>query len=292
MNSESAADDRDPKPVVLVTGSTGTVGRRVVSQLHSRGDLVRALTRGRSAPAFPDDVEVVTGDLSDPASLAPHLRETRAVFLVWPFTSPELTARLAPRVVEALAAHTRRIVYLSATAAAADPGSFWALVEQAIAHSGVSWTFLRPTGFAKNTLIWASQIRSGDVVRWPYGQAVRSLIHEDDIAAVAVRALTEDGHDKAIYELSGPAALTQAEQVRIIGEVLRRPLRWEDLPPEAARAQLTQAMGDAAFAATALAAWARFVDHPEVVTSTVEQVTGVPARTFHHWAVDHADSFR
>ena len=53
------------------------------------------------------------------------------------------------------------------------------------------------------------------------------MIHEDDIAAVAVRALTEGGHDQAVYLLTGPAVLTQVEQVRIIGEVLGRDLRWE-----------------------------------------------------------------
>jgi uncharacterized protein YbjT (DUF2867 family) len=96
--------------------------------------------------------------------------------------------------------------------------------------------------------LWAPQIRAGDVVRWPYGQAARSLIHEDDVAAVAARALTEDGHDQAAYLLSGPGALTQVEQVRTIGEVLQRRLRWEELPVEVARVQLRKALGDAAFA--------------------------------------------
>lgn len=61
---------------------------------------------------------------------------------------------------------------------------------------------------------------------------------------------------------------------------------------DVARIQLTEAFGDAAFADGALAAWATVVDHPEHVTSTVEQVTGRPARSFHQWAVDHADDFR
>jgi hypothetical protein len=130
------------------------------------------------------------------------------------------------------------------------------------------------------------------VVRWPYGQAARSLIHEDDIAAVAVKALTEDGHEEATYVLSGPATLTQVEQVRIIGDVLHRDLRWEELPPDAARTQLGAAFGDAAFADAALAAWATFVAHPEGVTSTVQQVTGHPACSFHRWVADHADEFR
>lgn len=96
-----------------------------------------------------------------------------------------------------------------------DPGSSWGLAEDSVRQSGAGWTLLRPAGFAKNTLIWAPQIKAGDVVRWPYGRAGRSLIHEADIAAAAVAALTGDGHDQAVYSLTGPAVLTQAEQVEI-----------------------------------------------------------------------------
>jgi uncharacterized protein YbjT (DUF2867 family) len=90
------------------------------------------------------------------------------VLLLWPFTSPEMTAGLAPKVAEIAARHAGRIVYLSAQAAADQPGSFRALVERAIEDSGASWTFLRPTGFASNTLLWAHQVRSSDAVRWPF----------------------------------------------------------------------------------------------------------------------------
>jgi uncharacterized protein YbjT (DUF2867 family) len=278
--------------MILVIGATGTVGRQVVSQLRAQGELVRGVTRDPSTARLPDGVDVVMADFGDATSLEPILHDVQAVFLVWPFTSPDLTAQLAPQVVEALTAQPRHIVYLSAEAAADRPGSFWAIVEQTIVQSGASWTFLRSTGFAKNTLMWAPQIRSGDVVRWPYGQAARSLIHEDDIAAVAVKALTEDGHDQATYVLSGPTARTQAGQVEVIGDVLHRPLRWKELPVDEARIQLTEAFGNAAFADSALATWASFVDHPEQVASTVEEITGHPARSFHQWVVDHADDFR
>jgi uncharacterized protein YbjT (DUF2867 family) len=183
-------------------------------------------------------------------------------------------------------------VYLSAQAAADQPGSFWALVERAIEESGVSWTFLRPTGFAANTLMWADQIRAGDVVRWPFGAAARALIDERDIAAVAVRALTGDGHDGARYLLSGPAVLTQAEQLAAIGQALGRELRWQELPRQAALEALTAAWGDRAFAETALTAWEWFVDHPEKVTSAVQDITGARARSFADWAATNATAFR
>ena len=225
---------------------------------------------------------MVPGDLTDPGGLADHLGGAEAVFVVWPF----LTGHGADEVVDILARHTRRIVYLSAEAAAKRPDSSWASVERAIERSATEWTFLRPTGFAANTLMWADQIRQSGVVRWVYGQASRSLIHKRDIAAVAVRALTEDGHAGARYVLTGPDTLTQAEQAHAIGDVLGRDVRWEELSREEVRDQL------AGLPDGALDTWASFVETPELITSTVEEITGMPARPFDEWARDYADDFR
>jgi uncharacterized protein YbjT (DUF2867 family) len=286
--------------MIVVTGGTGRVGRQVVAQLRERGQPVRVVSRnpGRLAAGAdanrPDQagVEVGRADLAEPETLEPHLRDADALFLLWPFTSAEMTADLAPRVAKIAARHVARVVYLSAQPAGERPGSFWALTERAIEESGVAWTFLRPTGFASNTLMWADQIRSGDVVRWPFGAAARALIDERDIAAVAVRALIEDGHAGSRYLLSGPEVLTQAEQLAALGRALGRELTWQELPrPEAMRA-LTAAWGDPGFAASALDTWERFVTDPEIVTSTVRDVTGVPARRFADWAAANAAAFR
>jgi uncharacterized protein YbjT (DUF2867 family) len=278
--------------MILVTGATGTVGRQVVARLRERGKPVRAAVRNPAAAALPADVEVVRADLSDPASLEPHLAGVDAVFLLWPFTTPEETADGGARLVELLARHVGRIVYLSAQAADDQPDSFWATMEHLIEGSGGTWTFLRPAGFAANALMWADQVRSTGVVRWPYGAAARSLIHERDIAAVAAAALTEDGHSGHRYVLTGPATITQAGQVAAIGEAVGREVRWAELTPAEARRQLTAAWGDAAFVDSALATWAGFAAEPEIVTSTVEEVTGAPARQFREWAADHVDDFR
>ena len=269
--------------MIFVTGATGKVGRHVVSGLVERGAPVRALVRDPDAADLPEDVDLVSGDLRDPPRLPADLEGADAVFLLWPFFGDDGAGGL----VDTLASHSGRIVYLSAQAAEGRPDSFWAAVEQAIVRSGVEWTFLRPTGFAANTLMWADQIRESGVVRWPYGQAARSLIHERDIADVAVRALTEDGHVGERYVLTGPEALTQVEQVRAIGEAIGRDLPWEELSRDGAEAELEGEVPD-----TALDTWASFVDNPEVVTSTVQEVTGRPARPFAEWARDHAGDFR
>ena len=143
--------------MIVVVGGTGRVGRQVAAQLRERDLPVRVVTRGLNPAGAAPGAEVARADLADPASLETHLLGAQALFLVWPFTSPEMTAGLAPKVAEIAARHAARIVYLSAQPAADQPGSFWALVERAIEGSGASWTFLRPTGFAANTLMWVTR---------------------------------------------------------------------------------------------------------------------------------------
>jgi uncharacterized protein YbjT (DUF2867 family) len=269
--------------MILVTGATGKVGRHVVSGLLERDQAVRILARDPGAANLAEGVEVVRGDLSQPQGLAGHLDGVEAVFLLWPF----FNADGGVEVVNTLASGAGRIVYLSAEAAGQRPESFWAVMERAIERFAAEWTFLRPTGFAANTLMWADQIRDTGTVRWPYGQAARSLIDERDIAAVGVRSLVEGTHLGARYIVTGPEALTQIEQVHAIGEATNSAVRWEELSREDAERELGGKIPD-----TALDTWARFVEKPEVVTPTVAEVTGRPARSFAEWAHDHADDFR
>jgi len=278
--------------VILVTGATGSVGRQVVEQLVAEGQPVRALARDPHGAALPDGVEVVAGDLSDAVGLAPHLDGVDAVFLLWPFPTVESVRKLGPALIDTLAVHVGRVVYLSATPAADPPGGFWRAVEQLIEASDLQWTHLRPTGFAKNTLIWGDQIRAGDVVRWPYPGAARSLIHESDIAAVAVQALTGDKLVGRMPVITGPDAITQADQVAEIGTAIGRELRYQDMPPDEALAELAAMVGNADFARHSLDVWAGFVTKPEIVTNAVAEIIGEPARPFRVWAAEHTDDFR
>ena len=277
---------------VLVTGATGTVGREVVSQLLTSGADVRALTRNPAGASLPFGVEVVRGDLAAPAEIEAALQDVDAVFLVW--TAPPATA---PAVIQSVAGAARRLVYL--TAPHRTPHPFFqqpnrmaeqhAELERLIEASGVAWTFLRPGMFARNTVgWWSAQIRSGDVVRWPYPEAATAPIDERDIAAVAVRSLLDAGDDRQDYVVTGPESLTQAEQVRIIGEVLGRSLTLEEIPPEAAPGELPF---PPPVTRMLLNAWAAAVSIPAFVTTTVADVTGRAPRTFREWARDHAHFF-
>jgi uncharacterized protein YbjT (DUF2867 family) len=201
VDSAEAVVTRARVHPVLVTGATGRVGRAVVAQLLSAGMPVRALTRRPATAELPATVEVVAGDLTVPESLDAALQGVGAVFLVW--TAPPGTA---PAIVERLASHTRRVVFLSSPHKTPHPffqqpnpmARFHADIERLIAAAGLESTIIRPGLFTSNAQFW-----------W----AETEPIDERDIAAVVARALYEGVHTGADYVLTGPESLSQAEQV-------------------------------------------------------------------------------
>jgi uncharacterized protein YbjT (DUF2867 family) len=283
---------------ILIIGATSDVGRQVLSQLPTTGVRVRALARNPHTAGLPPHVDVVRGDLTLAETLDECLDGIDAVFLVWTAPPTDVVPAL-----ERIAKHARRIVFLSSPYKTAHPffqggqpnpvAALHAEIERLIETSGRQWTFLRPGMFAANALRWwAPQIRAGgDVVRWPYVAAPTAPIHERDIAAVAVRALCEDGHAGAEYVLTGPQSLSQFEQISTIGDVIGRSLRMEEISPEDARYELLTVI-PALAVNMLLGAWAAAIGQPAFVTSTVAEITGAPARTFRDWAADHAAEFR
>jgi len=268
---------------VLVTGATGRVGRHVVAGLRAAGVTVRALVRTPDLAGLPSDVELVQGDIYDPEAVRRAAADVDAAFLLWPAFSADGAAA-------AVAELPRRVVYLSSLNASS--GGVWGDVEELLRQAGKDWTFLRAGGFAVNAQSWAEDIRTGDVVRLPYPQAGRSLIHERDIAAVAVLTLLNDRHGGQTYDLTGPEVLTQAEQVETIARAVGKEIRIEELSADQARQAMLDQGADPALADSAVTYWAGLVDSPEPVTITVSELTGRPALTFAGWAREHADEFR
>ena len=139
---------------------------------------------------------------------------------------------------------------------------------------------------------WGPQIRTSDVVRWPYLDAPTTPTDERDLAAVAVRTLCEIGHAGAEYVVTGPQSLTQAEQVHTIGRAIGRSLRLEEISPDEARSELLPVLRSPTLINMLLNAWAAGRGQPAFVTFTCAEVTGTPPRTFLEWATDHAAEFR
>lgn len=282
-------------PPVLVTGATGRIGRIVIDQLLDAGVPVRALTRRPEAAAtLPATVEVFTGDLTEPDSLDPALNGVGAVFLVW--TAPPQTAA---QVVAHLAAHVRRVVFLSSPHQTPHPffqqpnpmAALHADIERLIAATGLESTIIRPGMLASNSLAWwAPTIRTGEVVRWPHGTAETAPVDDRDVAAVAARTLQQDRYIAGDYVLTGPESLTQAAQVGLIGDALGRRIAFEEMTPDEFRT-LSQGTAPSSVIDMLLAAWSAAVGQPAHVTTAVRDILGTAPRTFHQWAADHASAF-
>lgn len=276
-------------------GATGRVGREVVSQLQAAGKPVRAMARTPESAGLPEPVEVVYGDLTLPATLDRCLEGADSVFLVWT-APPDTVAGTLDQVTK----RARRIVFLSAPFKTPHPffqqpnpaRRVAEQIERSIEGAGIEWTFLRPGMFAANARhFWGPQIRGGNIVRWPYLAAPTAPIDERDIAAVAVRALCEDGHAGAEYVLTGPESLRQLEQIATIGDVTGRALRIEEMSPEETRREWAGLYPPPAIDML-LNAWAAAVGQAAHVTSTFAEITGRPARKFREWVADHAADFR
>lgn len=282
---------------VLVTGATSRVGRLVVDELLRGGVPVRALTRRPEAAALPDGAEVVRGDFTAPASLEHALDGVDAVFLVW--TPPASPAHVVGPLSTKPSGEPRRVVYLSAPFRTPHPffqqpnvlRELHAEVERLLGECAVKPVILRPGMFASNALHWwRPQIRQGDVVRWPYAAAETAPIDERDIAAVAARTLIDDSYAGGDYVLTGPESLSQAAQVRAIGDAIGRPLRLEELSPGEFRRE-TADTWPPNVVEMLLGAWRATLGHPAYVTSAVQEIVGAPPRTFLQWAADHAPAF-
>ncbi|MFF8957982.1 NAD(P)H-binding protein [Streptomyces sp. NPDC014894] len=269
----------------LVTGATGTVGRRIVQELLDRGRRVRALTRDPERAGLPAGVEVVRGDLTDPDSLAAALDGVAGLHLIT-FGGPYFTPlETGPRILElARGAGVRRITVLH--------GGGPSPLEDAVRAGGIAWTVLTPVEFMSNALEWTESIRTADEVREPFPDRLSAMVHESDIGAVAAVALAEDGHGGREYVITGPEALTVGDKAERLGAARGRDVRVVELSEDEA-VERWRAAGQPDDVIEFLLMVYR--DTPPVgrtVTDTVERVTGRPARTFAEWAKEHADAFR
>jgi len=278
--------------VTVVFGARGNVGRHVTAGLLAAGEQVRVTSRNPAAAGFPAQARVAAADLELPETLPAALAGARKVFL---YAKPD---GVEDFVQAAVSAGVQHVVLLSSAAivgAGAEHNPIarqHRTVELAIEQSGLDWTFIRPGMFATNTrLWWAESIRNDSAVRLPYPDAQTAPVHEKDMAALAVTALTEPGHGHQAYTIYGPQSLTLRDQAGYIGTAIGKDISVEVVSPEQAQAELAQTMRVTG-AEAIMRAWKAGDGIPARTSAIVEKITGNPARTFAQWAADHADDFR
>ncbi|OBB17760.1 nucleoside-diphosphate sugar epimerase [Mycobacteriaceae bacterium 1482268.1] len=263
---------------ILVTGATGNVGRPLVNLLVEAGVRVRAVSRHPGSAQLPAGVDVV-------GSAAAGIHGASAIFL----NSRALGDELASVVDLAYRSGVTRLVALSAINADDDfarqpsrvRGDRNKEVEQFAIDSGLEWVSLRPTVFVSNFLgMWAPQISAGDVVSGPYAQASTAPIADADISAVAAQAFLTDDLLGQKVPLTGPQALTNAELCGVIGDVLCRPLRYQEVAPDLVRERFVALGFPTEFADAYMGLLEATVDKPALVTHEVDKILGRPAQTF------------
>ncbi len=280
--------------MILVLGATGNTGGEVARQLVDAGERPRLLLRDPGkGRAFADRADLVRGDLDDPASLGAAMQGVDRVYLV---SAGADLVRIEGQVVDAaVAGGVRHVVKLSVLGADAPTFTFarWhAESERRLTRSGLAWTMLRPGNFMSNALAWAGTIRAQGAFYQPTGAGRWAAIDPADIAAVAVRALTEPGHEGEAYELTGPEAMDAAGYAAVLSRVLGRPVRFVDVSPEAAREGMAQAGLPPVYLDALMELNAAVkAGHLAAVTRTVERVLGRPPAAFEDWARRHAGAF-
>jgi len=281
--------------MILITGASGNVGKEVLKQAAASGAKVRAAFQAANKAAMaPSGVEIAIVDYKQPETFAAALRGVDRVFLVGP-PAQNLLA-LERKAVDAIKqAGGVHIVKLSAMGgrAAIYPRQH-ADSEDYIKSTAMPYTFLRPNGFMQNLVNYtAATINTQNAFYGCQGEGKVSHIDLRDVAAVAVKALTEDRHEGKTYTLTGPRALSNAELAQILSDDLGREIRYVDLSVEQYKQALLGA-GLPEWSANALIDLQQLYRHggASTLTNDVEQLLGHKPRSFEQFSRDYASAFQ
>ncbi len=282
--------------MILVTGATGKVGREVVRQLASDSVPVRAFVRdpARASSLRLPGVDIAVGDLGRPDTLDRALSGVNRVFLLSPADPEQVT--LQGNVVQACKrAGVARVVKISVAGgpdAATQIGRWHWTTEKQIEASGLGFTMLRPTLYMQQTLSFAPSVATSGSFSAPMGTGEVAMVDTRDVAAVAVRALTEDGHEHKIYDVTGPEALSFDAVADAISEAIGRKISYVHVPPEYAKKQMLGGGVPRWLVDDMLVLFASFREgYGATVSDAVQSVTGRRPRSFQQFARDHAHAF-
>jgi uncharacterized protein YbjT (DUF2867 family) len=281
--------------MILITGASGNVGREVLRQIVLTGRPVRAAFQSpEKAATAPLGVEAVVMDYNKPETVWSALRDIERVFLVGPVSS-SLVELEQKAMDEIKRSGVRHVVKLSAMGPrdVTFPRQHHES-EDYVTASKVAYTFLRPNGFMQNMASYnGATIRAQNAFYGSQGQGVVSHIDVRDIAAVAVRTLTEDAHWGETYTLTGPEALSNSRIAEILSASLNREITYVDLAP-AEMKQALLAAGTPEWSANGILELNDLYRRggASTVTGDVERILGRKPIPFEHFSRDYSGSFR
>lgn len=283
---------------ILVLGATGNIGRHVVQQLAAVGANIRAVVHSRAKAEAIEraGVSFVEMDFERPDTVRAALAGVEKVFLLTP-PFPNMAEIVTNLVEVAKLTGVKYIVKQSGLGTGSEPKTMllgWHREgEKAIEASGIPFTFLRPNSFMQNYANSSGRtIKTQSTFYKPMADAKVSLVDVRDIAAVAVAALTQSGHEGKAYDITGAEALSNEEIAEILSHVLGRKIKYVDVSEETA----SQGMKSAGMPEVLVDAFMELnriqkAGHAAAVSPVVEQVTGKKPIAFAQFAQDYIEAF-
>ena len=279
---------------ILITGATGDVGARVVRKLMEGEIRPRIFVRSeeKAHALFGQGAEIHVGDLAEPATIRSAMKGAHTLFLV--NIGPEIPQRDEAAATIAREEGVRRIVKLSSLDVehGLAIGAWHEKGEAVIRASGVTFTFVRPTGFMTNLLAWAHSIKTEGIVRSSTGNGGRPFIHSDDIASVSVAALLEQKYEGQTLSITGPKTLSFGDATEVIAQAIGKPLVYRPISDEEAGERYSRFSGSPEETAAHVALW-RAIREGRLAATTdgVERVLGRTPISLHQWASENTHHF-
>ena len=216
---------------ILVTGATGNIGLDVFKQLVARGVPATAAVRNpdKARLVLGQDAALVTFDFKTPETFAPAFAGMKKLFLMRPPDIADVKTYVRPVITAAKAAGVEHIVFLSLLGVENNPVVPHYTIEKDLMASGMVWTFLRASFFMQNlSTTHRDEIKNENGLIMPVGHGKTSFIDGRDIAAVAVNALTEAGHENKAYALTGSEALDYFTVADMLSDTLGRKITYRN----------------------------------------------------------------
>jgi uncharacterized protein YbjT (DUF2867 family) len=284
---------------IFVSGATGNVGGEVVKQLVEKGMPVRAGVHSEHKAASLRNlgVEVVPVDFAETQSIVAALEGVEKAFSLSPLV-PNLSEVGINFVKAARECGVKYIVRSSGLGAdspqAITLGRWHREVEKALEQSGIAYSVVRPNSFMQNYINLASPtIKSQNAFYFPQGDGEISLIDVRDVAAVVVVLLTEGGHERKSYDITGPEAISNYRIAEILSRVTGRKISYVDVPEDVARKSMKDmGMPDAIVEALLELSAIIKAGYTSAVSPAVEEITGRKATSFEQFADDFSEAFK
>jgi len=279
---------------VLVTGATGNTGSLLVPALLKAGVDVRVFVRNeaKAKPLKDLGAEVVSGDLDEPGTILPAVKNVDKIYLLTWNGGTQL--KQAENVINA--AKYEGVPYIVRH-------SMWGpensriikqgdKIEEMIKSSGLQWTLLKPTFYMQNTMMAAQTISSDGVIYWDMKDGRLGMIDVRDIADSALAVITGEGHEGKSYILTGPGAISFNDVASTFSRVLDKEVKYVNVPGEAALQSMTR-MGVPQWIAEGYVELSEGFskNFANSTTENVKILTGHSARSFEQFAKDFAQVF-